>query len=184
MDGVLPTMSESEKQAQINSNIKKILTNNPSYNNKAVRMIDGKYYVVDRMKASEVTVARDLEDLNKIGAATRLEDIPGDGTAILRLIETRHNVRLYEWGAPEDFIKSLVSNLGVDAAESNRNAMNSKLLVNEYSTARDSIMGVSLDEEMANMIKFQTAYNANARMVNVFDEMLDLIVNRLGTAGR
>ena len=184
LDGVLPTMSESEKQGQINANIKGLLANNPSYSSKSVRVIDGKYYVVDRMKSSEVTVARDLEDLNKIGAATRLEDIPGDGTAILRLIETRHNVRLYEWGAPEDFVKSLVSNLGVDAAESNRNATNSKLLVNEYSTARDSIMGVSLDEEMANMIKFQTAYNANARMVNVFDEMLDLIVNRLGTVGR
>lgn len=183
MDGVM-ALPENEREGQINKNIKSLLANNPSYASKAVRMIDGKYYVVDRMKASEVTVARDLEDLNKIGAATRLEDIPGDGTAILRLIETRHNVRLYEWGAPEDFVKSLVSNLGVDAAESNRNATNSKLLVNEYSTARDSIMGVSLDEEMANMIKFQTAYNANARMVNVFDEMLDLVVNRLGTVGR
>lgn len=183
MDGVM-ALPENEREGQINKNIKSLLSNNPSYASKAIRMIDGKYYVVDRMKASEVTVARDLEDLNKIGAATRLEDIPGDGTAILRLIETRHNVRLYEWGAPEDFVKSLVSNLGVDAAESNRNATNSKLLVNEYSTARDSIMGVSLDEEMANMIKFQTAYNANARMVNVFDEMLDLVVNRLGTVGR
>lgn len=183
MDGVM-TLPENERQAKISSNIKSLLANNPSYANKAVRMIDGKYYVVDRMKASEVTVARDLEDLNKMAAATRIEDVPGDGTAILRLIETRHNVRLYEWGAPEDFVKSLVSNLGVDAAESNRNAKNSKMLVNEYSTARDSIMGVSLDEEMANMIKFQTAYNANARMVNVFDEMLDLIVNRLGTVGR
>jgi flagellar hook-associated protein 1 FlgK len=45
-------------------------------------------------------------------------------------------------------------------------------------------MGVSLVEEMANMIKFHTDYNANARMVNVFDEMLDLVVNRLGTVGR
>lgn len=183
MDDVM-LLPENERQGKINENIKSLLANNPSFANKAVRMIDGKYYVVDRMKASEVTVARDLEDLNKMAAATRIEDVPGDGTAILRLIETRHNVRLYEWGAPEDFVKSLVSNLGVDAAESNRNAKNSKMLVNEYSTARDSIMGVSLDEEMANMIKFQTAYNANARMVNVFDEMLDLIVNRLGTVGR
>ena len=104
--------------------------------------------------------------------------------SILKLIGTRHDILLYEWGAPEDYIKSLVSNLGVDAGEANRNKKNQALLVNEYSTSRDSIMGVSLDEEMANMIKFQTAYNANARMVNVFDEMLDLVVNRLGTGGR
>lgn len=178
---VLPV---DEQQDKINENIQKVLANNPSFEGKSVRMIDGKYYVVDRMKASEVTIARDLEDLNKFAAATRLEDVPGDGSNILKMIETRHNVKLYEWGAPEDFIKSLVSNLGVDAAEANRVSQNQGILVKDYSSARDSIMGVSLDEEMANMIKYQTAYNANARMVNIFDEMLDLVVNRLGTGGR
>ncbi len=173
-----------EQQDKINENIQKLIANNPSFKNKTVRMIDGKYYVVDRMKASEVTIARDLEDLNKFAAAVRLEDVPGDGSNVLKMIETRHNVKLYEWGAPEDFIKSLVSNLGVDAAEANRVSQNQGILVKDYSSARDSIMGVSLDEEMANMIKFQTAYNANARMVNIFDEMLDLVVNRLGTGGR
>lgn len=183
MDGVdaLPLDKQRDKIA---SNIQKILANNPEYNSKAVRIIDGHYYVVDQMKASRMTIARDLEDLNKIAAASRVEDTPGDGSNILRMIQTRHDVQMYEWGAPEDFMKSLVSNLGVDAAEANRVARNQELLTKEYSTARDSIMGVSLDEEMANMIKFQTAYNANARMVNVFDEMLDLIVNRLGTGGR
>ena len=173
-----------EQQDKINDNIQKVLANNPSFEGKTVRMIDGKYYVVDRMKASEVTIARDLEDLNKFAAATRLEDVPGDGSNILKMIGTRHDVKLYEWGAPEDFIKSLVSNLGVDAAEANRVSTNQGILTKDYSSARDSIMGVSLDEEMANMIKYQTAYNANARMVNIFDEMLDLVVNRLGTGGR
>jgi len=183
MNGV-SALPEDQKLNKIKENIAKIFTNNPAYEGKTVKEIDGKYYVVDRMKATEVTIAKDLEDLNKFATATKLEDIPGDGTNVLKLIATRHDVELYEWGAPEDYIKSLVSNLGVDAAESNRVSKNQALLVNEYSTARDSIMGVSLDEEMANMIKYQTAYNANARMVNVFDEMLDLVVNRLGTVGR
>ncbi|MDW7662746.1 MAG: flagellar basal body rod C-terminal domain-containing protein, partial [Bacillota bacterium] len=183
MDGV-DALPADQQRDKIASNIEKILANNPEYNSKAVRIIDGHYYVVDQMKASRMTIARDLEDLNKIAAASRVEDTPGDGSNILKMIETRHDVQLYEWGAPEDFMKSLVSNLGVDAAEANRVARNQELLTKEYSSARDSIMGVSLDEEMANMIKFQTAYNANARMVNVFDEMLDLIVNRLGTGGR
>lgn len=183
MSGV-SALPEDEQQNKINDNISKILANNPKYQDKVVRLIDGKYYIVDQMKASDVTIAKDLEDLNKFAAGTNLEDLPGDGTNILKLIETRHDVKLYEWGAPEDYIKSLVSNLGVDASEANRMSKNQALLVNDYGTSRDSIMGVSLDEEMANMIKFQTAYNANARMVNVFDEMLDLVVNRLGTVGR
>lgn len=183
LDGTTGLSAEDAK-LKINSNISKLIANNPSYQGKTIKLIDGNYYVVDRMKASEVTIARDLEDLNKFAAASKVEDVPGDGSNILKLIATRHDAELYEWGAPEDYIKSLVSNLGVDAAEANRVATNQALLTNEYSTARDSIMGVSLDEEMANMIKFQTAYNANARMVNVFDEILDLVVNRLGTVGR
>ena len=42
---------------------------------------------------------------------------------------------------------------------------------------------VSLDEEMTNMITFQQAYNANARMITVVDEMLDKIINGMGRVG-
>ena len=183
LDGV-STLPEDEKQDKINSNINKIIANNPEYAGKTVKLIDGEYYVTDRVKSSEITIAKDLEDLNKLASAKNIEEVPGDNTNILEMVGTRHNIKLYEWGAPEDYIKSLVSNLGVDASEANRVSMNQAQLVNEFSMSRDSVMGVSLDEEMSNMIKFQTAYNANARMVNVYDEMLDLVVNRLGTVGR
>jgi flagellar hook-associated protein 1 FlgK len=183
MEGV-SALDEDEQQAAINANIEAILANNPDYEGKSVKLIDGNYYVTDRVKATEITIASDLEDLNKIAASADIEDIPGGADTILDMVATRYDTSLYDWGAPEDFIKSLVSNLGVDAAQANRMLENQESLVNEYETSRQSIQGVSLDEEMANMIKYQTAYNANARMINVFDEMLDLIVNRLGTSGR
>lgn len=53
-------------------------------------------------------------------------------------------------------------------------------LVNEIDTARQSVAGVSSDEELTNLVKFQHAYNANARYINVIDQMLDHIINRLG----
>lgn len=184
MDGVSDSNTDEENQQIIKENIQKVLDNNPQYAQKTVRKVDGQYLIVDKMKASEMTVAKDIEDINKIAAATKTEDLPGDASNIIAMIETRHDTEMYSWGAPEDYMKSLVSNLGVDAAESERMASNQALLINEFSINRDSVMGVSLDEEMSNMIKFQTAYNANARMVNVYDEMLDLVVNRLGTVGR
>lgn len=51
--------------------------------------------------------------------------------------------------------------------------------VNEVDTYRQNIMGVSSDEELTNLIRFQHAYNASARYVNVIDEMLEHIVMRL-----
>ena len=49
---------------------------------------------------------------------------------------------------------------------------------------RQSVSAVSLDEEMTDMIKYQQAYNASARMITVVDEMLDKIINGMGTGGR
>ena len=47
--------------------------------------------------------------------------------------------------------------------------------------AREQVVGVSSDEELANMIKFQNAYNASSRYINVVDEMLEHILNTLGS---
>jgi flagellar hook-associated protein 1 FlgK len=44
--------------------------------------------------------------------------------------------------------------------------------------------GVNLDEEMTNMLQYQRAYQAAARVVTTVDEMLDTLVNRTGTVGR
>ncbi|MCL1975864.1 MAG: flagellar hook-associated protein FlgK [Firmicutes bacterium] len=49
---------------------------------------------------------------------------------------------------------------------------------------RTSISGVSLDEEMTNMIKYQHSYDASARMVTAMDEMLETLINRMGVVGR
>ncbi len=45
---------------------------------------------------------------------------------------------------------------------------------------RDAVSGVSLDEEMADLLKYQRAFQASSRVFNTVDELLDLVVNRLG----
>ena len=61
---------------------------------------------------------------------------------------------------------------------------NSQALVDQTENRRLSESGVSLDEEMANMVKFQQAYNASARMITTLDGILDTTINKLGLAGR
>jgi len=46
------------------------------------------------------------------------------------------------------------------------------------------LSAVSIDEEMTNLIKYEHSYNAAARIVNVIDEMIEMIVNRTGLVGR
>ena len=57
-------------------------------------------------------------------------------------------------------------------------------MIKELSLKKGAIMDVSIDEEMSNLIRFEHSYNASARMVNVMDEMLDIIVNKIGIVGR
>lgn len=61
---------------------------------------------------------------------------------------------------------------------------NSQALTDHTYNSRLSESGVSLDEEMTNMVKFQQAYNASARMITTLDAILDTTVNRLGLVGR
>ena len=52
--------------------------------------------------------------------------------------------------------------------------------VNSIYAAKEQVAGVSSDEELSNMIKFQNAYNASSRYINVLDEMLEHLLSTLG----
>ncbi len=83
-----------------------------------------------------------------------------------------------------DYIDAVVSDLGVEAQEADRMVENQELLVDELENRREAVSGVSMDEEMTNMIQYQHAYNAASRMVTTLDESLDTIINQMGIVGR
>jgi flagellar hook-associated protein 1 FlgK len=87
-------------------------------------------------------------------------------------------------GSVNDFFRSIVGQLGIEAEEANRQTTNAKIVVDQVESRRQSVSGVSLDEEMSSMIKFQHAYNAAARFMTTIDETLDRIINGMGTVGR
>lgn len=78
----------------------------------------------------------------------------------------------------------MVGQLGIEAQEATRQTQNSTALVSQVETMRQSVSGVSLDEEMSNMIKFQHAYSAAARFMTTFDQLLDKLINSTGVVGR
>jgi flagellar hook-associated protein FlgK len=84
----------------------------------------------------------------------------------------------------DSYYLSIIADLGVKGQEAAQLSEHHTMMLNQLENQRLSISGVSLDEEMVHMIQFQQAYNASARMITVMDEMLDIIVNRMGTAGR
>jgi flagellar hook-associated protein 1 FlgK len=75
---------------------------------------------------------------------------------------------------------SIVSTIGVDSQQAVRLTDNQKVIVMQIDNRRFSHSGVSLDEEMADMVRHQHAYTAAAKMINTMAEIYDLLVNRVG----
>lgn len=83
----------------------------------------------------------------------------------------------------DDYYRYSIAKLGVDSQEAQRMDKNSEILVQQVENQRQSISGVSLDEEMSEMIKYQHAYNAAARVMTSMDELLDKVINGMGRVG-
>lgn len=80
--------------------------------------------------------------------------------------------------------RALVGDIGSATATAKTQSTAYKLSLDQFTTQQQSVSGVSLDEEMTNMIKFQQAYNAAARTLTVMDEMLSTMIQQMGLAGR
>jgi flagellar hook-associated protein 1 FlgK len=77
-----------------------------------------------------------------------------------------------------------IASLGVESQTARSQSVNQGVLINQLDTQRQSVSGVSLDEETINLITYQKAYQAAARIVTVMDEMLDTLINNTGRVGR
>ncbi|WP_339060497.1 flagellar basal body rod C-terminal domain-containing protein [Tepidibacillus marianensis] len=127
-----------------------------------------------------------LNDPKKIVTSNRIDNgvvVKGNNQVALWIAQMRTS-KVGGIGSLDEYFRSLVGNLGVKSQEANRQYESQKVLVDQVDTRRQAVSGVSLDEEMADLIKYQHAYNASARMITAMDEMLDKIINGMGIVGR
>jgi flagellar hook-associated protein 1 FlgK len=78
---------------------------------------------------------------------------------------------------------ALVRQVGSDAANAGDAQAIAQAAYDGAEDRRQNVSGVSLDEEMANMLRFQRGYQASARAMSSIDEMLDTLINRAGRVG-
>ena len=79
--------------------------------------------------------------------------------------------------------KAFVSQVGSDVNAADRQQANAQIVTDSVDDRRQSVSGVSMDEEMSNLIRFQRAYQASSRAMSTMDEMLDVLINRTGKVG-
>ncbi len=86
-------------------------------------------------------------------------------------------------GTADKLYTAFVTKIGGDLKNAQTGDTNSNVLLSSIQDRRQSVSGVSLDEEMTNLVRFQRGYQASARAMSTIDQMLDTLINRTGSVG-
>ncbi len=121
-----------------------------------------------------------------IAASATAAGVPGDADNAVSLAQLQYVVMPI--GANTTTMggawAAWVSRLGVDTDQATRLAEVQQGVLDVATARRDAVGGVNMDEEVADMVRFQKSYNAAARMITTLDSMLETIVSRMGIVGR
>lgn len=105
----------------------------------------------------------------------------GDGRAAVEIAAIRNTkVMIGHERTFDDYFADSVTNVGLKGEQAENMHLSHSAVMGDLRSLRDSISGVNIDEELADIIKFQHGYNAAAKFVTVWDSLLDTIINRLG----
>ena len=114
-------------------------------------------------------------------AAAKNANQPGDNSNTADILNLR-NLKLLAGGTntTDESYNNMIVKVGVEAQQSIRQSENSSLLINRIYLKQESVSGVSLDEELVNMVKYQHSYNAAAKIINAMDELFETIIREMG----
>lgn len=118
-----------------------------------------------------------ISDHMKIAASSSNLALPGDNRNALRMVELSTGSITGLDSSFSAFYRGIVSRVGTMSRASSDSLRFDENLLNELNNRREAISGVSLDEEAANLIRFQRSFEAGARLIKVTDELLQTILN-------
>lgn len=112
-------------------------------------------------------------------------DSPGDGN-LAKQIADLQNALLFHGGTAtmKQVNNERIGALALSVDQYKNLATDHGLVKEALYTQREEVAGVNLNEEAADMVKYQMAYNAAARLMTAMDEMLDKVINGMGLVGR
>jgi flagellar hook-associated protein 1 FlgK len=120
---------------------------------------------------------RIAEDVSRIAAAAA-PGSPGDNR-VANVISSLQYKQIFDHGTAtvDDYYSSMVGKVGIEAQRAVSSQSSQKDIVGQLKNIRESVSGVSLDEETTKMIEFQKAFDASARLIRTADEMMDTVLN-------
>lgn len=119
----------------------------------------------------------------KLLAASSEQGTPGNGDNAQALVNLKYK-DLFGGATLDGHYRAWVAAIGAASQEAQQMERTQELLLSQLESHRQQAAGVSLDEELANIMMYRQAYNAAARVLTVADEMLSVLINGTGLVGR
>jgi flagellar hook-associated protein 1 FlgK len=127
--------------------------------------------------AANIEISSDIKDHPENIPIADTPSEPGNAEVALKLGQIASDQTFSNGQTPSDYYTEIIGKIGTMGQEANTGSSTTKLVTDQLTSQRDSLIGVNLDEESINLIKFQKAFEACARIITVTDEMLKTVIN-------
>jgi flagellar hook-associated protein 1 len=118
-----------------------------------------------------------------LAVAVKASEVQASGTKAVGGNEVAQEIAALRGGAAEQSYAALVEKVGSSVRAAADEQSNLQTTVTAISDQRQSVSGVSLDEEMTNLIAYQRGYQASARTLTAMSEMLETLIEHTGVVG-
>ncbi|HHT9107027.1 MAG TPA: flagellar hook-associated protein FlgK [Candidatus Wunengus sp. YC64] len=128
--------------------------------------------------ASNIAVSTDVSnDVSLIAAST---GEVGNNTNALRLAELQDDTSAINNTTFADYLHQIASSLGEEASNAYKSEESYDVIETSLQNRRDEISGVSVDEELVNLVRYQQAYQASAKYISIVNGLMDRLLSTLG----
>ncbi len=130
-----------------------------------------------------------LDNVFNIAASSQVIDLSaastneGNNVIALAMVTLASSTNVPTVSNFENYLKSTVVEVGIKSSSCKASLESQQSVVGNLNDRRQSISGVSMDEEMVNLVSYQHSYSAAARVLTAIDEALEVLINRTGRVG-
>ncbi len=128
--------------------------------------------------ASNIAVSTDVSNDASLIAASTGE--VGNNTNALRLAALQDNTSAISNTTFADYLHQIASSLGEEASNAYKSEESYDVIETSLQNRRDEISGVSVDEELVNLIRYQQAYQASSKYISIVNGLIDRLLSTLG----
>lgn len=143
---------------------------------------EGDRFTLMPVREAALNMKTAIDRPSEVAASSATNPSIGNNQSILAVAALQNARTMYQSNnsagvSISDGFNQLVSRVGNKARELNLAAESRETVLNEAANARDALQGVNMDEEAANLIKFQQAYQASGRVISISKELFDQILS-------